>query len=216
MLLDSSYLANHTVLELSEAREQDSSVLHQLFIQVHERFPFTPGPDPIMASLMADLADCFAATTSIEHAKAMYEIARQYYGDTTAVLNEKINDIIQLRTEYNSVRPERRNAQIEGEHLKIKGIRYKDLIDNNDNPPFEVDWIQYETNPDTLLAWVGLERIDRTQIKENQEVPATNNENQNTASEENKNEDGSNWWLIGVILACITPLLAVVFVRRKK
>lgn len=209
---DSTWLETHTVLDLSLEQEADSSVLHQIFIQAHERFPFTPGPDPIMASIMIDLADCFAANTSIEHAKAMYQIAKEHFGDSSQALDDKINAMINLRGTYGSVRPERTpGEEIHGELIKIGGIRYKDLLDDNNDPPFEIDWELYETNVDTLLSLVGLEQIDRAPVIE--EILPPDEEAVKKPSEEEE-EDSS--WLFIVVLASIIPVIAVVLLTKKK
>jgi tetratricopeptide (TPR) repeat protein len=208
---DSTWLENHTVLELSEKQEADSSVLHQIFIQAHERFPFTPGPDSIMASIMVDLADCFAAKTSIEHAKAMYQIAKEHFGDTSAIVNEKINEMLKLRGKYDGIFPERRRDNPrEGEHIKIDGIRYGKLIDDNNDPPYEINWEDYETNVDTLLSWVGLEQIDRTPPPI--EVLPPDEESVEDVPEEKE----SNTWLIIAAICCVIPVIGIFIFKKKK
>jgi len=207
---DSSWLESHTVLELTEEQEADSNVLHQIFIQAHERFPFTPGPDPIMASIIIDLADCFAAKTSIEHAKAMYQIAKEHFGDTSEVLNNKINEMVKLRSEYDNVNPERRHQGREGDHIKIDGIRYGKLMDDNNNPPYEINWDDYETNVDTLLALVGLEQIERAPVIE--EILPPDEEPVEDVPEEKE----SNTWLIIVAICCVLPVVGIFIFRKKK
>lgn len=208
---DSTWLESHTVLELTEAQEKDSSVLHQIFIQAHERFPFTPTNDPIMASIMVDLADCFAANTSIEHAKAMYQIAREHFGDTSQMLNDKIDAMIKLRGQYDGIRPERDRTYRLGEYVKIDGIRYAKLLDDNNDPPYALNWEDYETNVDTLLSWVGLKQIDRTPIPEEILPP-----DEEAVEDVPEKKDDSMWWMIIVGIACITPVIAIFMFRKKK
>ena len=208
---DSTWLQNNTVLNLSEAQTKDSSVLHQIFIQAHERFPFTPEPDPIMASIMTDLGRCFAQTTSIEHAKAIITIARDYYGDTSDYVNGLIDDMIALRGEYKDIKPEQGNYEY-GTVEKIDGIRYFKLIDDNDDPPYKVDFDKYETNVDTLLALVGLSQLDRTMpIDSSTLVEASNAP---TVDNNESKDSGSYMWIVAI--ACIIPVFAVVVLSRKR
>src|ERR1044072_359909 len=78
---DSNWLKTHSVLELTPVQKVDSNVRKQLLIQLQERFPFSPGPNAIMANLFIDLGDLYANTSSIEYAKLFYQIANTYYGD---------------------------------------------------------------------------------------------------------------------------------------
>jgi tetratricopeptide (TPR) repeat protein len=209
---DSLWLDNNTVLGLSDSQVKDTLVLHQIFIQAHERFPFTPGTDPIMASIMTDLGRCFAQTTSIEHAKAILTIARDYYGDTSAYAGGLIKDMIALRGEFKDIEPDQGDYQM-GSVEKIDGIRYNKLMDNNDDPPYQVDLEQYETNVDTLLSLVDLAQIDRT-VPADSALIETNASTSESGDEEK--EDGSYMWII--VISCTTPVLAVVFfsMKRKK
>ncbi|NOQ70986.1 MAG: hypothetical protein GQ574_03230 [Crocinitomix sp.] len=86
-----NYLNNTSVLELTAEQKANYKTRHQLEIQIRERFPFTPGPNQIMASLMIDLGDCYASDLSIEYAKAFYTIAAEYYGAETEITSPKIS-----------------------------------------------------------------------------------------------------------------------------
>ncbi|HXB39153.1 MAG TPA: tetratricopeptide repeat protein [Bacteroidia bacterium] len=148
-----AFLSSHSVLQLSEKQKKDSVVFYHLSIQLKERFPFTPGPDPIMASLMADLGDLSYNVKSIEYAKAYYQIAKVYYGNTNPELEMKIKEISKLMKKYETVKPERVDY-FEGDRIKIHGINYKDLISENNESNYKVNWDKINANVDSLLALV--------------------------------------------------------------
>ena len=209
---DSTWLKSNTVLNLSDAQVKDTMVLHQIFIQAHERFPFTPGPDPIMGSIITDLGRCFAQTTSIEHAKAILTIARDYYGDTSAYVDGLIKDMIALRGEFKGIEPDQGGYEM-GSVEKIDGIRYNKLMDNNDDPPYEVDLTKFTTDVDSLLSFVGLAQIDRqvqadTAIFEG--LPSDD------LTKDDSQEEGSYTWII--VSCCFIPVLVVIYfsLKRKK
>jgi tetratricopeptide (TPR) repeat protein len=152
---NADYLKDHTVLSLTEAQEQDSLIRQQINIQVRERFPFSPGPDPIMASLLIDLADCYANTQSIEFAKAVYEIAKKYYGDPSPMLDDKIKSMQKLINKYLNVRPNR-DSDLEGMNVKIGSIQYKTLLENHQLEKYTIPWEKINTNADSLISLVDL------------------------------------------------------------
>lgn len=146
------YLAEHAVLGLTEAEKKDSAVRVQLEIQIRERFPFSPGPDPIMASLVFDLAECYSNTMSIEHAKALYQIAEQYYGYNPELTQPKIDEMIRLRAEYKHVQPV--DDHVEGMVIKMSGVRYKELLDDNNKSGYAINWGDFNTDTEALLSQV--------------------------------------------------------------
>lgn len=153
---DSSYLSKNTVLNLTEANKKDSLVKNQILIQVRERFPFSPGPNPIMASLLIDLGDCFANTTSIEFAKTMYTLAKLYYGANEDLVDPKINEMLNLRRKFATVTPEKRKST--GDNIKISGIRYKSMLDDNNPSNYKIPWENIVTDTDQLLTYANLEK----------------------------------------------------------
>ena len=210
------YLLENTVLQLTEEEENDTNTLIHLSIQLHERFPFTPSPDAIMASMITDLGDCFAATTSIEHAQAFYKIAKEYYGDTSAVINDKIKEIDRLRRAHDGIRPEiDRSEPRLGEHVVMGRIRYKDLLEENNDPLYEVDWSQFQLNADSLLAIAGLER-PLPPVQE--DTSLVTNDVEGLDEPNTKNKQGTSRIMYFLIAGAIfIPLLFVVqYYRRKK
>ncbi len=154
---DSLYLHQYTVLKLTEKEKKKPETREQLLIQLQERFPFCPTPNPIMSSLLLDLGECFAATHSIEHAKAIFSVGYKVYGDTLAKAQSK--EMIKLREKYTEKRLERRQI-IEGEYFgnsKVIGLRYQDLLKKY--PNYDMKWEKINTNIDTLLAYVNLQKV---------------------------------------------------------
>lgn len=211
--LDSSYLSHHTVLNLSESDKQDSTILNQIFIQVHERFPFSPGPDPIMASLMVDLGDCFANILSIEYAKAMYTLAKNYFGDESESTQDKIDQMIAKRVEFNNIQPER-HVNLQGDVIKISGISQSRMLDDNNRNNFEIDWSTIETNVDTLLAWVDLERIPDPVVDSLPPGPVKIVDE--TIEGPGLGETESYAWIWIVVICCCVPPIALLVFRKKR
>lgn len=156
LMSDSSYLDNNSVLSLTESEKNDTLVRNQILHQVRERFPFSPGPNPIMASLLIDLGDCYAYTASIEYAKVLYTIAKLYFGADEELVANKNKEMIRLRNKYQKVQPERRLE--DGDNIKIHGLSYKYLLTNNINSSYEINWNNISLNTDTLLSYVNLVR----------------------------------------------------------
>ena len=165
---DPNYLTKNTVLNLSANQKKDLKVRQQLMIQIRERFPFCKGPDPIMASLLIDLGDCYAQTTSIEYAKALYEIALNYYGAPAKIADPKIKQMKELLRQYSSMdvssgpgRPVQSDQALrrEGEHNRISGIKYTTLLDDNDPSKYNIKWSGLQLNTDSLLAYAQIERV---------------------------------------------------------
>lgn len=212
---DTAYLMSNTVLQLSERDEADSNILYQISIQLHERFPFSPGPDAIMASMVEDLADCYASSKSIEHAKAIYTIAKEYYGNESDDLQKKIDRMVDLRGEYGSIRPERGSDPREGERVVIRGIRYKKLLRTNNESGYEVGWESVFLNTDSLLNFVGITVPEEPELLPEEEIDSTHNSNEIGHDEGEDSKEISSWiyYLTGGLFALGVLILVV---RRKK
>lgn len=159
---DESYLTNRTVLSLTEEEKKDATVRDQLMIQIRERFPFCKGPDPIMASLLIDLGDCYANTTSIEFAKAAYEIAQHYYGATAEIIDPKMTEVKNLLRQYSGLnvdRNARRSEEDHGTHVRMSSFSYKIMLDDNNSANYAIDWSKVQSNTDSLLAFAEIERV---------------------------------------------------------
>lgn len=143
-----NYLGSHTVLDLTAYEKKDTNVYVQLLTQLQERVPFSPGPDPIMASLMVDLGDLAANTTSLRHAVAYYTIAQQYYGDKTDSTRAKLKATQKLADKYTTQNKPTGQANLD-EHIAPLGyINYKQLlVDRNST--------HYKPGPNDVFADVN-------------------------------------------------------------
>jgi tetratricopeptide (TPR) repeat protein len=162
MALDTAYLSKNSVLNLTEEKKNNPLIRDQILIQVRERFPFSPGPNPIMVSLLIDLADCYVNTASIEFSKALYTISENYYGAEKEVIDAKIKAMLVLRNKYSKVYPEKRQR---GQNIKIHGIPYKSLLDDNNVSKHQIDWTKIPSDANLLLANLGLLKIETTKEK---------------------------------------------------
>jgi tetratricopeptide (TPR) repeat protein len=164
---DPSYLQSHTVLELDPEKEKNEDVCRHISIQVRERFPFSPGPDPIMADLLTDLGDCYANLYSVEYARAVYEIAREYYGDKSPQLLAKITEMKKLAQKFILVKPGNRERgdenglEREGEHNRIGAVNYKRLLIFNDDKKSVFDLVMVNTDTTALLSLADLSQTAR-------------------------------------------------------
>jgi tetratricopeptide (TPR) repeat protein len=206
--LDSLYLSNNSVLNLTEEDKQDSLVRNQILIQVRERFPFSPGPNPIMASILIDLGDCYANTASIEFAKVLYTISKLYYGANEDLVDSKINEMVSLRNKFSQIKPEKRHS--EGDNIKLSGIRYKSMLDNNNSSNYKIKWGNILTNDDKLLSYTSLEKIDSANVTIENEETVIDLE-QSDSKEEKKDDNYLVYYLLGGLL-----LMIIGFLIKKK
>ncbi len=206
------YLSDHTVLGLTESNIKDDEIREQILIQVRERFPFSPGPNAIMASVLADLGDCFSQTFSIEYAKALYTIAKEYYGADETLMNEKIGEMVKLRRKYAGTKPERRHS--EGDNIKLHGIRYKKLLDDNNPSGHIIDWDEITTDPDQLLKMAGIEKKIVPEDKDTTQLETVEEE---VIAESEDPEVTSNNTIYIILIAVIVLIgVLIIFRRRQK
>lgn len=204
------YLGKNKVLNLTDAQKKDIKICDQILIQLHERFPFCPGPDSIMASLFVDLGDCYANTVSIEIAIGIYQIAINYYGDESEKTRHKISEMRILSREY-----ETRTTKfvVEGGNIKESHFSDKKLMEDNNKPPYEIKWDNINTDVDSLLGIIGL-----TQIVFEPALPMVESDSTSTlspgADTAEKNEGGSSLIYI-VAFGILGLLLYVMYVVRK-
>jgi len=209
---DKGYLSSGSVLGLNTEQKADTLVRNQLLLQVRERFPFSPGPNAIMSSLLIDLGDCFASTASIEFAKVVYTIAKRYYGADKQLTDNKIAEMVRLRGKYKSVRPERKIGP--GDNVKLSAIRYVMMLDDNDPTKHQINWSKIEVNTDSLLNLVNLERVALLQKAEVTDTATIASLNQDTPLPKEANTAGIPnlpYYLSGLLLL----LLVVFFIYRK-
>jgi len=152
------YLTGHTVLQLTEKQKNDSAVFHQLNLQVRERFPFTQGPDAIMASLLTDLGDISANVQSIEFAKVCYQVAKKYYGDKSPALDDKISTVQQLMKKYAAKEVMTTPIEADATNIKTGYISYEHMLDNNDTKHYTINWARINTNTGSLLQLVDFRK----------------------------------------------------------
>jgi len=195
LVKDKTYLKENSVLSLSIDNLSDSEIKNQILVQVKERFPFSPGPNQIMASLLMDLGDCFANSSSIEYAKVFYTIAKEYYGANEKIAAAKINEMVKLRTKYENVKP----INIFGNHeMKVGGIGYKRMLENNNSEQYKVNWETVITDPGTLLSQVTLKKIETQD--ENQDEVETDSSTADAPNSTKKIMMGSAMVLLGGLL----------------
>ncbi len=153
---DENYLSNNTVLNLSKYDHLEPLIRDQINIQVRERFPFSPKPNQIMASLLIDLGDCYSQTSSIEFAKTLYTIAREYHGAKAEMVEAKIKEMVRLRTKYDKIEPDPKGDK-ETNHVKVVGIPYTRLLGDNNLSEHEIIWQEIETDINKLLEYARSE-----------------------------------------------------------
>lgn len=229
MRQDPKWLETHSVLGLSAAQKNDTNVRNQLYIQLRERFPFTPGPDVFMAGLLEDLGDCFANTASLEYAKVLYMISKEYYENASPALAGKISEMNKLIAKYRNVKLPHESEYSEYSNDKLEGMMWKQYIDDNDKTHHVVNWSTINTDVKSLLALANLEMTvqqARAQAKENQEkntdsLQYTGAENDPSVKAEptaadSKSEEKGTGWLISVIGSVLILGGAYYFIRKSQ
>lgn len=156
LLADSNYLATHTVLELTPEQEYDTLIGYQIEIQVRERFPFCPGPDLIMSSLLTDLADITLNTRSVEDAKTYYNICRYYFLDSSETVESKIAESLKQIAKNSNVRPPRDQPGTEGDNVRLGPYKYTEMLDDNNPDGYQPKWSNLNINPAELLFLLGM------------------------------------------------------------
>jgi tetratricopeptide (TPR) repeat protein len=229
---DPNYLKNNSVLGLTEKQKMDSLIRRQIEIQVRERFPFIAGPDEIMASLLIDLGDCYANTASIEFAKVLYEIAKEYYGSTSPAIDVKIAEMKKLLKEY-STRYIPRKPLEETElasKVRVGKMNYKNLIQDNDPDNYTIDWGKINTNVVALLKFADLTKpveevynsAIKDSIKTDEELKFINDKKDSLSAvkkvseNETQNTSKSNYWIYGALLLIIPAGLYLAIKMKSK
>lgn len=158
LAVDSTWLKSHTVLALTLQQKNDSIVCNQIVIQLMERFPFSPGPDALMANLFIDLGDVYANTRSIEYARACYQIAQVYYGAQSEELERKISKMEHLINKFSSTPapPRSKSEPWKGDNELLHAVSYTTLLRDNDPNHYKIDWSKINMDVKSLLAEVGL------------------------------------------------------------
>jgi len=84
-------------LSLPNCPKSPEVIAYHLHHQLFERRKFIPGPDPIVASLMFDLANATALTSTVEDAIPIYEESRALGYHDTALLDNRIEALKRVR-----------------------------------------------------------------------------------------------------------------------
>lgn len=210
MLNQPNLLDNRSVLQLTAKEIVDTSVRNHIEIQIRERFPFCPGPDPIMASLLIDLGDCYAETFSFEYAKAFYNMAEGYYGADQDLVRAKTQKMLQLRAKNKGVKAD--DSFHDGMDITISGVRYRDIIDDNNSDEFKIDWTKHNHDPKSLLSLV---KLDSIQPFQSIEIAKAENELLETHEESTPENNSTNYKMIFIIGAIIIAGVLFLIFRRK-
>lgn len=209
---DPDYLSDHSVLNLSSKQKQSQKTFNQLYIQLQERFPFSPKEvNPIMADLFVELGDYYFETISFEHAKAFYQLAQNYYKSDRKDITEKIEKARKLREDYaNKSMPGTPSGGVNVE--KIKGVPYQNYVSNPSGSDYQIDWSKIETNPEKLLAYLEIkterekeEKIETKKVDSSKEVTV----------KPKKKSDNSMLW-IGLTLVILLISIFTYFRSKKK
>lgn len=198
---DSLHIQQHSILNLSNEQKEDEEIMNQILYQVRERFPFCKGPNEVMANLMLDLGDCMINSFSIEHARAVFDIAMNYYGLPVDSIESRIAKINRLKELHEDVQPS--SLLREGTHIKTGFITRKSIMDNNNRDNVQIDWSKIETNPVSLLQLInkGAANVGHNEEVEFKELP-----------KEEAEEKSNYFWL----LLATAGLLVVWSVKRRK
>jgi len=207
---DPAYLTNHSVLNLSPKQKQSQKVFDQLYIQLQERFPFSPKEvNPVMADLFVEMGDFYFETISFEHAKAFYQIAKLYYKSDRKDIDEKIEQARELREKYAGKQPGPPKIP-HGMSSKISGVPYQNYVYNPPGSDYKINWSKIETNPEKLLAYLGI-KIENPESEIKAEKADSSKE---ITTEVKKKSDNSTLWIGLTIVGLILSIFA--YFRAKK
>ncbi|WP_341904346.1 tetratricopeptide repeat protein [Fluviicola taffensis] len=207
---DPNYLNNHSVLNLSSKQKQSKKIFDQLYIQLQERFPFSPKEaNPIMADLFVNLGDYYFETISFEHAKAFYQLAQIYYKSDRKDIIKKIEQARKLREDYAT---KSMSGTPSGGVIieKIQGVPYQNYVFNPPGSDYSIDWSKVETNPEKLLSYLGIE-TEKVKSETKTEKVAS----KEITSKPKKKSDNSMLW-IGLTLVLLIISIFTYFKAKKK
>lgn len=193
---DPNYLNTHSVLNLHSKQKQSQKVFDQLYIQLQERFPFSPKEaNPVMADLFIEMGDFYLDNISFEHAKAFYQIAKIYYKSSRKEVDEKIDRARKLRETYAHFQPgmagmkhevpkNTKTAPHPVMESKITGVPYQNYVYNPAGSSHVINWSKIETDPDKLLTFLDIKQSEgkqKTAEPEKQEKTTLKKEAKSTA-----------------------------------
>lgn len=117
-----------------------------------------------------------------------------------------------LRTKYaDSVPGNLRSEDLKyGMSEKIDAIPYKSYLQDPNSDNYQIDWTKIEVNPDKLLSYLGLKRIE-----EKAAAIEPIEEKEKTTTGHEKKSDNSMLW-IGLTLAVLIISIFTYFKAKKK
>lgn len=207
---DPAYLEKHSVLNLSAQQKTSQKVFDQLYIQLQERFPFSPRePNPVMADLFIEMGDFYFENISFEHAKAFYQIAQLYYKSERKDVSQKIEKARTLRESYAEKQPGAPKTP-HGTTIKVVGVPYQNYVYNPAGSSHQINWSKIETDPEKILAYagIGFENPGKAEEK-NRRAEKT----KSTAPK--KKPDNSMLW-IGLTMAGLIIAIFTYFKSKRK
>lgn len=220
LITDSLYLKSNSVLGISEEAKESITIRNQILIQAAERFPFTPGPDPIMASILVDLADAYKNTESIEYASALYKLANSYYGARLGIIAPREKEIDSLGKVYASIKLKRGEVEGFDEHgdfIKESKLKQYKVLDDNNETNYQIDFSNLEMDFISLLTLVNLSPLPIPEIKEVEidETPIIIENSKNTIPTSAKKEKKGSL-IIFYILGAITLIILIIVLKKNR
>lgn len=212
---DPNYLNDYSVLNLNAKQKQSKKIFDQLYIQLQERFPFSPKEaNPIMADLFADLGDYYFESISFEHAKAFYQLAKNYYKSDQKDLDKKIERARKLREKYAHRTPweNGEDATIYEMGSKVNGVPYQNYVYKPSGSNYQIDWSKIETDPQKLLAYLGI----KTESPKEEKIELQKSDStKEVTTEPKKKSDHSMLWIGLTIVALVLSIFAYFKAKKK-
>lgn len=151
MQTDSNYLKNNAPIDLSETELSYPKLSEHLSIQLHERIPFTKGPNLLIGNLLILLGDLTSKVESIEFAKGEYQIAKKVYGVNPDLVNAKIEELNLLLKKYAFVKPPYDTSKFPLPNIRIEETFYWDFVFDDDPTNVKVNWGIFDLNLESLF-----------------------------------------------------------------
>jgi len=121
-----------------------------------------------------------------------------------------------LRSEHKHINvPDLNN---EGMETKVEAIRYRSILDDNNDPPFTIDWTNINLNVDELLAMVDMKMVFvEEQIIDSSGVLELVEDKSTERVEDNVDKETFiNWKIIGGSAVVAIGLLFYLLMRKRR
>jgi tetratricopeptide (TPR) repeat protein len=106
-------IAGENILDLYSIKKPATEIAYDVSYQLHERIPFTPAPNLLMAKVMQELGDYLADSVSIKGAYVIYETGMDYDRDNILKLAEKRDALKPYFKKYKEKIPYTRNYYLD-------------------------------------------------------------------------------------------------------